>query len=391
MFTTGSKLLLGGTVISALTAVVWGVTSSGASGWVGVVGLVSLSLAFALLLGVNMYARDCNVPVSAPDAATASAAARQPAGRGVWPAIAGLGIGGIALGTFTKPIVFKAGVIVLLAALVEWLVQAWSERASADEAYNASLRKRVLHPLEMPLLGAIGVAVMIYSFSRIMLFLSKQAGPIAFIIVGVLILAFATMFALQPTVKRGVIIGVCAIGAIGLVSAGGAMAISGQRTIDRHPATSDDDSAQCLRDESDVLNNKEYEEIERHTSERVAAKSSPMAEIELKDGKLSAAIVGIDGPQNAITVARSNTVNLLFTNRDAEKSRLTAFAGTEVTTVNNVEIKTDRLTCTTLLKQDAQTLLTVTFPKSSASAAPDAPFRLFVPGLEGQEILVTVP
>ena len=40
MFTTGSKLLLGGTVLSALTAVVWGVTSSGASGYVGVIGLV---------------------------------------------------------------------------------------------------------------------------------------------------------------------------------------------------------------------------------------------------------------------------------------------------------------------------------------------------------------
>ena len=270
----------------------WGVTSSGASGYVGVIGLVSLALAFGLLFGVNTYARDCNVPVSAPDAATASAAAKQPAGRGVWPAIVGLGIGGIALGTFTKPIVFKAGIVVVLAGLVEWLVQAWSERASADEAYNASLRKRVLHPLEMPLLGAIGVAVMIYSFSRIMLFLSKEAGPVAFIIVGVLILAFATMFALQPTVKRGVIIGICAIGAIGLVGAGAAMAISGQRTIDRHPTTSDDDAAQCLRDESDVLNNKEYEEIERHSSERVAAKSSPMAEIVLKDGKLSASIVG---------------------------------------------------------------------------------------------------
>jgi len=392
MLTTGSKLLLGGTVLSALTAVVWGVTSSGASGYVGVIGLVSLALAFALLFGVNAYARDCNVPVSAPDAATASAAAKHPAGPGVWPAVAGLfGIGGIALGTFTKPIVFKAGVIVLLAALVEWLVQAWSERVSADAEYNASLRKRVLHPLEMPLLGAIGIAVMIYSFSRIMLFLSKSAGPIAFIIVGVLILAFATMFALQPTVKRGVIIGVCAIGAIGLVSAGAAMAIGGQRRIDRHPITSDDDSAQCLRDENDVLNNAEYEEIERHSSERVSAKSSPAAEVVLENGKLTAHIVGVDGPQTAITIARSNPVNLLFTNRDAEKSRLTAFAGTEVTTVNDVDIKTDRLTCTTLLKQNAQTLLTVSFPKTSASAAPDAPFKLFVPGLDGQEILVTVP
>jgi len=32
-------------------------------------------------------------------------------------------------------------------------VQSWSERASADSAYNAGLRKRLLHPLEFPILA----------------------------------------------------------------------------------------------------------------------------------------------------------------------------------------------------------------------------------------------
>src|SRR4051812_18048104 len=346
MFTTGSKLLLGGTVASTVTAVVWGITNGGASGYVGVIGLVSLALAFALMFGVNYYVRDSNVPVSAPDAATASAAARQPVGRGMWPAVVALGIAGIALGTFTKPVVFQGGVIVLLAGLVEWLAHAWSERASADPAYNDSLRKRVMHPLEMPLLGAIGVALMIYSFSRIMLFLSKSSGPIAFIIVGILILAFATMFALQPTVKRGVIIGLCAIGAVGLVSAGAAMAISGQREIDHHPITSDDDSAQCLRDQATVEGNAEYEEIEKHASETVSAKSNPTATVTLENGRLQAFVVGVDGPQDTITIGRSVPTNILFTNHDAEQVRLTAFAGTQVDTVNDTEIKTDRLTCT---------------------------------------------
>ena len=46
--------------------------------------------------------------------------------------------------------IFVFGIIALLATTVEWMVQAWSERASADSSYNASLRGRLAHPLELP-------------------------------------------------------------------------------------------------------------------------------------------------------------------------------------------------------------------------------------------------
>jgi hypothetical protein len=59
--------------------------------------------------------------------------------------------------------------------------------------------------------------------------------------------------------------------------------------------------------------------------------------------------------------------------------------------VNDTEVKVDRLTCTTLIRKDGEAMLTVNFPKSSAAAAPDAPYTLTVPGLEGQQITVVVP
>ena len=391
MFTTGSKLLLGGTVASLVAAVAWGVTNGGASGYVGVIGLLSVAAAFGLLFGVNYYVHDCNVPAAAPDALVVSAAAQRAPRPSMWPLVAAVGVGLIALGSFTKPIVFKAGILVVLAASIEWLVHAWSERASADAAYNDTLRKRLLNPLEFPLLAAVGAAVLVYSFSRIMLFLSKTGGPIAFIFVGLLILGFATIFALQPTAKRGVIIGICAIGALGLVSAGAATAVSGQREIDRHPVVTDDDGAQCLRTAEDVEGNHEYEEIEKHASQTVSAKSNPMARVVLQDGQLRAYVVGYDEPTDTITLARSNPSNILFQNGDAEKSRLTAFSGSETTEVNGVEVEVDRLNCTTLLRQDGEAMLTVTFPKSSAAAAEDAPYTLTVPGVEGQQIKVVVP
>lgn len=390
MFTTGSKLLLGGTVASTVAAIVWGATNGGASAYVGVIGLVSVALAFALLFGVNYYVRDCNVRATAPDALTGSAAAQQPARRSGWPLVGAFGVGLIALGAVTKPIVFKAGIVVVLAAGIEWLVQAWSERASSDPAYNDSLRKRLLHPIEFPVLAAFAAAILVYSFSRIMLFLSKTNGPIAFIIVGVLILSFAVIFALQPTLKRGVIVGICLIGAVGIVSTGAAMAISGQRTIDKHPTVHDDDGAQCKRTAEDVEGNHEFEEIEKHASQKVSAKSSPMARLVLEDGQLRAYVVGIDEPVDTISLARSNPSNILFQQKTDGEFRLTAFAGTEVEEVNGTEVRVDRLNCTTLLRQDGEAMLTVTFPKPSASADPDAPFTLSVPGLEGQEIKVMV-
>ena len=110
----------------------------------------------------------------------------------------------IAVGAVSKPIVFKAGVVLVLAAGVEWMVQGWSERASADPAYNAELRKRMLHPLEFPVLGAAGLAVVIYSFSRIMLWIDKSRGPVVFIVAGALVLFGGFLFASKPSLKKGV-------------------------------------------------------------------------------------------------------------------------------------------------------------------------------------------
>src|SRR4051812_28252806 len=98
MLTTGSKLTLGGTVLATLAAIVWGITKGGSVGYVGVIGLASAAVALFLLFAITTYGRDSNVPVSAPDATIASAAAQQPASRSMWPAITAAGIALLAVG-----------------------------------------------------------------------------------------------------------------------------------------------------------------------------------------------------------------------------------------------------------------------------------------------------
>ena len=75
----------------------------------------------------------------------------------MWPIVGALGGVLVVVGLVTYPLVFIFGIIVLLAATVEWMVQAWSERASADSSYNAAVRGRIAHPLEFPVLAAVGV------------------------------------------------------------------------------------------------------------------------------------------------------------------------------------------------------------------------------------------
>ena len=387
MFTTGSKLFLGATVLSIVAAVVFGASKGGSDGWLGVIGLLSAAVAFAFLFCVNYYTHDGNVSGMSDNATTQSPAAQPPVERSMWPVVSAVAVGAIALGAVSKPIVFKAGVVLLIASGVEWMVQGWSERASADPAYNAELRKRMLHPIEFPVLAAAGLAAVIYSFSRIMLWIDKSGGPVVFIIAGGLVLFGGFLFASKPSLKKGVVTGICAIAALGLVSTGAVMAVDGQRTIEAHPTTKTDNGAACaLADEATG----EEKEIDEKGSQAVASKASIGITVTLENGKLTAHELGVPGDQNPVTVSRGNVVNIIFKNKDSEKRRLTVNQGEFEQDVNGTTVKERPKVCTTLVKSGSSQFLSFLLPKPSA-ATPNLPYSFEVPGVADAEIEIQVP
>ena len=387
MFTTGSKLFLGATVLSIVAAVVFGISKGGADGWLGVLGLLSAALAFALLFGVNYYAQDGNVSAMSDNATTRSPAAQPPAERSMWPALTAVAVGAIAVGAVSKPIVFKAGIALLLCSAVEWMVHGWSERASADPAYNAGLRKRMLHPIEFPVLAAAGLAAVIYSFSRIMLWIDKSGGPVVFIVAGALVLFGGFLFASRPSLNKGVVTGVCTIAVLGLVSTGAVMAVDGQRTIDPHPTTQSDNGAACALAEEGSGDQKE---IDEKGSQAVASKASIGITVTLEGGKLTAHELALPGNQNPLTVSRGNVVNVIFKNRDTVKRRLTVNMGEFETDVNGTAVKTRPKACTTLVRQkDGSQFLSFVLPKPSIASS--QPYSFTVPGVDGAEIEIKVP
>ncbi len=388
MFTTGSKLFLGATVSSIVAAIVFGVSAGGSDGWLGVIGLLTAAMAFAFLFGVNYYTRDGNVSAMSETAITDAPAAQPPPERSMWPALTALSVGAVAVGAISKPIVFKAGVVLFLAAAVEWMVHAWSERASADPAYNADLRKRMLHPLEFPVLGAAGLAAIIYSFSRIMLWIDKSGGPVVFIIAGGLILFGGFLVAAKPGLKKGVVSGLCAIAALGLVSTGAVMAIDGQRPVEERPTTESDNGAVCDLAEEGAGHQAEIDEL---GSQAVASKASVGITVVLEDGELTAHELGLEGPRNPVTVSRGNVVQVIFKNRDEEKRRLTVNMGEFEEDVNGTLVKQRPRVCTTLVREkDGSQFLTFVLPKPTIASA--VPYTFTVPGVEGLEpIEIRVP
>jgi len=387
MLTTGSKLFLGATVLSTVAAIVYGLSTSGGFGWLGVMGLLSAAVAFAFMFCINYFTRDGNVSAMSEQVVSESAAAQPPAGRSMWPLIAAVGVAAIALGAVSKPIVFKAGVIVVLAAGLEWMVQGWSERASADPEYNAGLRKRMLHPVEFPILAAVGLGVVIYSFSRIMLWINKSGGPVVFVLAGGLILFGGFLIALRPTVKGGIITGVCAIAALGLVATGALMAVDGQRTIAEHPTTGTDNNAVCLLAEEGPG---EQAEVDQKGSQAVSSKASVGLTVTLEGGQLHAHQLGLDADVNPITVSRGNIVNMIFKNHDSQKRRLTVNMGQFQIDVNGTAVTQRPRQCTTLVHPEGSQFLTFILPKPSIASS--EPYSITVPGVDGlKPIEIKVP
>jgi multisubunit Na+/H+ antiporter MnhC subunit len=382
MITTGSKLFFGATVLSVVAAVVFAVTNGGPTGFMGTVGLVSAAIGFTFLAGINQYCRDSTVPASQAGVQHNTAASQAPVQRSAWPLVAALGLAGLVVGVVSHPSVFKVSFVVLLAAFAEWLIQAWSERASADETYNRSVRARLLHPLEFPVLATVGLGAVIYAFSRIMLSASKTAGLWIFMVLGTIVVAAAFVLASKRSATRKVIGTVCTVSAVALLGVGVVSAVGGQRSIEVHPELT---RGVCLEE----VGEEEMHHADEDANRNVSAQSSVTANIELQEnGTLIAWVNGFNAEgdqqhaQSTLQIPRSTRVGVLFHSSLEGEHRLTARLGTFG---EDPEI----VLCTPRLEEGRTAYLSLLAPKTNAASSTE--LVLFVPNLPDQKITLVVP
>lgn len=377
MFKVGSKLFLGLTGFSALTLVAYLIFVERLA-----LGGVALSMVFATLVGLSavvIIVNDGDNEVQPRDASLVRAS--------MWPLVTVAGVVLLILGLVVAQVYFIFGIVVVLAALAEWLVQAWSESASDDAAHNDSARRRLLHPIEFPVIATLGLGVIIFAFSRIMLAISKSAGAVAFMVLSSLVLLVGAIFALRPALKSAIVSGICVVGAVGIVAGG----IAGQGAGLRSDLVEAAEEGHYTHRECGEEKSKYFDKKAMKT---LSLRTNPVAIIELRDGALSAVMTGFNEPQKSVSVPRGNPVTFIFRNFDVAERRMVASLGAAMTTATEASSEKEghsnaNETCTQLIPQGAEQALTITYAKPSIAQV--EPLTLTVPGVEGQAIEVVVP
>jgi hypothetical protein len=248
MFTTGSKWFFGLGVVSLVLAAAYGWTTGGnglgpiTAGYKGGVGdhlgytlLVSIA-AVAIFLGLLSVATRDAAPSALAELIGSDTApvVRPPAHAAYWPVLGAVGAAMVVLGLVISNVMFVAGLILLLAVLVEWMVLAWSDRATGDPEANRLLRSRLMGPFEVPIIGVLIAGTAVFAFSRLLLTSSELGAVAVATILGVVILGIGAALATRPNISPNVVAGVLSFCAVAVLVAGVAAAARGERTIEHH-------------------------------------------------------------------------------------------------------------------------------------------------------------
>lgn len=242
MFTWGSKYLFGVSLAAFLSALAYGIISGG-----GLVGVISLGykggvgdhLGYALLISasvsslvlgiVSVIARDGDAEDMAALAGTERAlAVRPPVGLSVAAPLAAFGIACLAVGVAVSDSFLFLGMAVLVIVAIEWMVQAWSERATGDDQINDVIRRRILGPIEVPMLAGLAIAVIVLGLSRILLAVSQAGSVVIASAAATFVFASAVMIS-KAKAPRAIISAIVTFGAVAVLAGGIVGAVVGER------------------------------------------------------------------------------------------------------------------------------------------------------------------
>jgi predicted membrane protein len=374
MITPGSKYFLGLTGLGLVSAVLYCFLVNPSD--LGAYALFGLFISAALIAGFSMFTRDGDVDTVA-EAVEANTEATAPS---FWPIVFALGGALTLLGVATNEIVFVLGLAVLVGGAVEWVIDDWAEKASADSAFNSFVRHRAIGAFDYPGIAAVVLGVVAFLFSRIMLTVSKDEASIIFIIVSALIFATGFLLSAKPALRGKSTAIISVVGVLVLAVAGITSALNGERKELVKYAKEDPYSIshrECGKEAG--------EHYDHEPNGSVSLRSAVVATIFVEDGKIRAQEIGLKRDVESITVPRSNATNILFRNLDTEEYRLVATLGK--VKVGTTDVMEEVGTCTQLTGKNEEQVLTVNIPKPSN---PEEPYTLTVPGVTG-EIKVVVP
>ena len=261
MFTPGIKLLFGFGILFLLAAIVYGWTSGGVDwglfpgelgslyfamlgaltlGWRGAVGdhvgytvLVAGAAVCFALGGIIVALRDADAEAVAEVAGTATAPAyRTPGTPSLFAPAMAFGLGLLVLGLATTGWLIIAGFGIMALMALEWIVQAWADRATGDHRVNLELRNRIINPIEVPVVGALLVGFMVFGVAHFLLSVGKLTAVWATIGFAALVFVVAIVLAAVPRLAKPLLGTVVALGAVAVLVLGIVGASQGEREFE---------------------------------------------------------------------------------------------------------------------------------------------------------------
>ncbi|MEA3018647.1 MAG: hypothetical protein QOI47_171 [Actinomycetota bacterium] len=230
MITTGARLWFAVTAFALAAGVVYDVATGGEHG--GAVTFLFIAAAAAVIGSAAVVTRD-------GDAAAAGEGVREAvvvrsALPAPWPAVGALGAGVAVVGLAFGGLLLYVGFGIIGIAFAEWMVQGWAERSTGDHAYNRALRNRIMFPLEVPVIGLAGLALVIITLSRVLLAVPKNGSIVIAGAMAVLIMVGGSLVATRPKLSSGAISWLLAIAAVVLLAAGITSGVHGERKTEEH-------------------------------------------------------------------------------------------------------------------------------------------------------------
>jgi hypothetical protein len=247
MFTTGFKFFFGIGVALVTAGVLYGYTSGGnhvgpiSLGWKGGVGehvgygiLVALGLSAMGIALTLIFFRDADPADQADYMGVEDIAPTAPVTGSFWPVVGAFGVGTMAVGLVLNTAVFVTGLVIVGAVAIEWMMDAWADRATGDPEANRALRNRIMAPIEIPAAGAAAVAVAVLAISRIFLNTTKLGAVVAAVVVSVVFLGLGALAASDRKLNRNVVAGLALVVGVAILGGGVWAAVDGEREFEEH-------------------------------------------------------------------------------------------------------------------------------------------------------------
>jgi plastocyanin len=184
----------------------------------------------SLAIGLVLLGR----PATAERAARAAEAAARLPEPSAWPVAAALAVVLLLTGVAVDVPLLVLGFGALALSVAGWFTQAWREHAARADPTAIEAHRRILWPTGVPLLAFTGIAVVVISFSRILLAVSKDAAVALALVAAVGILMGCAAVALRPRLNAGLVASAAAVIVAAVVVGGVVAAAQGER--DFHPA-----------------------------------------------------------------------------------------------------------------------------------------------------------